>query len=160
MGRLCNVGWRKTGHSAQRQTPLRGEGFGVFVWSSLANARMAAINNVVIAPVGRHGRGHAPATGTGLVQQFVTQPPVEAFNKAVLRRLARRNIVPASLTFIGEGQEPGAVACPKWRAIEGCGRPGFSADRIARFTRPCRACSGLHKTHLFCFCRRDIPDGC
>ena len=80
LGGLCNGGWREVGHGAQRQTPLRGEGGGVFVWGLSANARMRAVNVIVIAPVGQRGAGMSQRREQGFVQKFVAQPPVEAFD--------------------------------------------------------------------------------
>ena len=56
-----------------------------------ANARMRAVNIVVIAPVGQRGAGMGQRREQGFVQQFVAQPPVEAFDKGVLGGLARRD---------------------------------------------------------------------
>ena len=57
LGGLCNGGWREADRIAQRQTPLRGEGGGVFVWGLPSDARMGAVHVVVIAPVGQRGTG-------------------------------------------------------------------------------------------------------
>ena len=104
LGGLCNGGWRGAGHGAQRQTPLRGEGGGVFVWSLPANARMGPVNIVVITPVGQGGAGMGQRRDQGFVQQLVAQPPIEAFDKGVLRGLARCDAVPVDLAFVGEGE--------------------------------------------------------
>ena len=90
-----------------RQTPLRGEGGGVFVWCLPANARMRAVNIVVRAPVGQRGAGMGQRREQGFVQQFVGQPPIEAFDKGVLGRLSRRDAEPLMRHWFapnGEGQ--------------------------------------------------------
>ena len=56
-----------------------------------ANARMRAVNIVVIAPVGQRGAGMGQRREQGFVQQLVAQPPVEAFDKGVLGGLALRD---------------------------------------------------------------------
>ena len=73
-GRFEPRGWRGAGHGAQRQTALRGEAGGVFVWGLPANIRMRAVNIAVGAPVGQRGAGVGQRREQGLVQQFVRCP--------------------------------------------------------------------------------------
>ena len=91
---MCNGGRRGASHGVPRQTPLRGQGGGVFVWGLPANAGMRPVNIVVIAPVGQGGAGMGQRRKQGFVQQFVTQRSVEAFDKGVLGGLARCELVP------------------------------------------------------------------
>jgi hypothetical protein len=44
-------------------------------------------------------------TGTALVQEFVTQPTVEAFDEGILGRRAGRDVVPVDLAVVGKGQD-------------------------------------------------------
>ena len=54
---------------------------------------------IVVAPPGfEHDAGVRQGPEQRLVQQLVTQPPVEAFVEAVLLGLARRDVVPAVLS--------------------------------------------------------------
>ena len=105
MGGLCNGGWRGACHGAQCQTPLRGEGGGVFVGRLPADAGMGVVDIVVGAPVSKRGAGMGQRREQGFVQQLVAQPPVEAFDEGILGGLARRDIVPVDLAFVGKGED-------------------------------------------------------
>ena len=65
---------------------------------------LGAVDVVVRAPVGQRGAGMGQRRDQGFVQQLIAQPPVEAFDEGVLRRLARRDVVPVDLAFVGEGE--------------------------------------------------------
>lgn len=110
-------GWRGAGHRAQRQTPLRGECGGVFVrglpsvlewgrsvvWSSRQSASFARAwtsdGNRVSFSNSSIARQRVSTCARG------AQPPVDAFDEGILRRLSRGDIVPVGLVFVGEGQD-------------------------------------------------------
>ena len=61
---------------------------------------------VVIAPPGlQYGTGVRQRAEQRLVQQLVAQPAVEAFDEAVLLRLARRDVMPADAGRIRPAQD-------------------------------------------------------
>ena len=103
MGGWCNERWRGACQGARRQTPLRGEGCGIFVWGLPAYARMRAVNVIVCAPFGQHGAGIGQQQG--FVQQFIAQPSFETFDKGVLRLFSWRDLASVDLAFVGEGQD-------------------------------------------------------
>ena len=136
LGGLGNGGWRKVDHGAQRQTPLRGEGGGVFVWGLPADARMRAVNVILRAPVGQRGAGMGQGRerGRGFVPHLVAQPRDEAFDEGGLRRLARRDVMPVDLAFVGEGEDGGG---DELRAVIKADHHGFSPtlDDRSQFPR-------------------------
>lgn len=70
---------------------------------------------MLLAPGGQCDAGVVQRGEQSFVQKFVAQWSIEALDKGVLGRLARRDVVPVDLAIIGEGQdrvryELGAIA--------------------------------------------------
>ena len=66
-------------------------------------AKVAAYSiGVCQSIVGQRGAGMGHWREQGFVQQFVTQPSIEAFDEGVLRRLSRRDVMPVDFAFVGE----------------------------------------------------------
>lgn len=119
MGGLGNGGWRGALRIAQRQAPLRGEGFGELGRRLPAEAGVGAFGVVVRAPGRERGAGVVQGRKQRFVQKLVAQATVEALDEGVLGRLARRDVVPVDLAVVCEGQdgvrgELGSVACWEW----------------------------------------------
>ena len=55
---------------------------------------------VVMAPSRQHFSGVGEAIEDILVEAFVPQFPIEAFNEAILLRLARRDVVPGDAGLV------------------------------------------------------------
>lgn len=127
LGGLGNGGWRGALRIAQRQAPLRGEGFGELGRRLPAEAGVGAFGVVVRAPGRERGAGVVQGRKQRFVQKLVAQSTVEALDEGVLGRLARRDVVPVDLAVVCEGQdgvrgELGSVACWELRTVEGYGR--------------------------------------
>ena len=105
LGGLGNGGWRGALRVAQRQAPLRGEGLGELGRRLPAEAGVGAFGVVVHAPGRERGAGMAQGREQRLVQEFVTQPTVEALNEGILCGLAGRDVVPVDLAVIREGED-------------------------------------------------------
>lgn len=69
---------------------------------------------VIDAPALDDGAGLGQGGENLLVQAFITEPAVEAFDEAVLLRLARRDVVPGHAGVIGplEDRPAGHLAAP------------------------------------------------
>ena len=73
---------------------------------------------------GRHGP--AAASRTGSVQQLIAQSAVEAFDKGILHRLTRDDVMPADPLAVSPGQD----RCRgQLGAVIGDDRLGVAADR-------------------------------
>lgn len=93
------------GRVAQRQAPLRGEGLGEGGRGLPTEAGVWAFGVVVLAPGGQRDAGVMQRREQGLVQEFVPQSTVEAFNEGILGRLSRGDVVPVKLAIIHEPQD-------------------------------------------------------
>ena len=60
---------------------------------------------IVVPPGHEHEAGMRQRREQGLVEAFVAQAAVEAFDEAVLHRLARRDIMPFDLTRLRPAQD-------------------------------------------------------
>ena len=56
---------------------------------------------VVVLPLGEDLAGVGRRAEQGLVQKFIPQTPVEAFDERVLRRFSRRDVVPFDTAILG-----------------------------------------------------------
>ena len=63
-------------------------------WRLVTKGRMGAPRVIVDDPVRNDSSGVNRATEHGFVQEFIAHPAVEAFDKGILGRLARRNVMP------------------------------------------------------------------
>ena len=109
---------------AQRPGPLRAELSGMYGWRQPADARMRS-DVVVVAPPFLESHAHLHQGGEQrLVQKLVAQPPVEAFDEAVLHGLSRRDVVPFDLGVCRPGQDRVAR---QFGAVVADDRLGFAA---------------------------------
>jgi len=90
---------------ARRQTPLRSEGLGEGGRGLLAGAGVGAFGVVVRAPGGQRGASMVQGREQRLIQQFIPQAAVEAFDKGILGRLSRCGVMPVKLAVIHELQD-------------------------------------------------------
>ena len=138
-GGLGNGTWRGAFWIAQRQAPLRGEGFGERGEGLPTEAGAVAFGIVVHAPGRERGAGMVQGREQRLVQQFVTQAAVEALDEGVLGRLARRDVVPVDPAVVGEGQDRVQGELGPVAADYGL---GLSANFEQGRQLPCYPCAG------------------
>ena len=138
-GGLGKGTWRGAFWIAQRQAPLRGEGFGERGEGLPTEAGAVAFGIVVHAPGRERGAGMVQGREQRLVQQFVTQAAVEALDEGVLGRLARRDVVPVDPAVVGEGQDRVQGELGPVAADYGL---GLSANFEQGRQLPCYPCAG------------------
>lgn len=68
-------------------------------------ARVGAIMVVVVAPCRDQDAGMAQAVEEVRVETFVTQPPIEGFDEAVLHGFARRDVMPFDAALLLPAQD-------------------------------------------------------
>jgi len=137
LGGLGNGGWRGALRIAQRQAPLRGEGLGKLGWGLPAEAGVGAFGVIVLAPRGQRHAGMVQRREQGLVQQFIAQAAVEAFDEGILGRLAGRDVVLVKLAIIHELQD--RVRCELSSVVtDNCLGLAAGIEQRRQFTRhPC-----------------------
>src|SRR5215469_7859972 len=92
--------WQRGGARSPRSRaathPLRcrAAAVGVFQWCQIAEAAVRPYRVVVDLPPRQGGAGMSERAEQGLVQQFVAQPAVKAFDESVLLRLTGCDVVP------------------------------------------------------------------
>src|SRR4029453_19536126 len=92
LGGGSDGGWRGAVGIAQRQIPARMEGEGKLGGRPPSELRVWSCV-VVIGPPTSEGNARLGQRGEQrLVQQFIPQPAVEALDKGILHRLARRDV--------------------------------------------------------------------
>ena len=87
---------------------------------------MRPLGLVVEAPAFEDGTGLRQRAEQGLVQQLIAQSAVEAFDKGILHRLTRDDVMPADPLAVSPGQD----RCRgQLGAVIGDDRLGVAADR-------------------------------